>query len=283
MKKILTLCAAVVFAAGAFAQSYGILVNGSTYFAGEKVDEFEGFQQYLAHVPVKSGDYCQLYDYDNKAAWANTLNAASVSAFTRSGDRYNCSQDGCYDFYIKLKYGQDELYIGDGSNCGEGVEIGGGTTPPVDVPDSYWYYKGWIDGGDLQNEEGGFNIFQGGTASLAVEENAYLFVMYQEKGKQGVQYMAAEYVDGPTHATMLTSGNEKLHVGPGMWTLYLYDNGDGTVELSTEPLPGKTLIGGGEQAIDHTNANEKAHKAIIDGQLRIIRGDKMFDATGRQL
>jgi alpha-amylase len=30
---------------------------------------------------------------------------------------------GCYDFYIKLKYEQDELYIGNGSNCGEGENL----------------------------------------------------------------------------------------------------------------------------------------------------------------
>ena len=40
---------------------------------------------------------------------------------------------------------------------------------------------------------------------------------------------------------------------------------------------------GGNQAIENTTVTEKAHKVIIDGQLRIVRGDKIFDATGRQL
>ena len=62
-----------------WAQSYGILVNGKIYFQGTKVDEFEGFQQYLAHVKVASGDQLQLYDYDNKAAWAVDLNTFSVA------------------------------------------------------------------------------------------------------------------------------------------------------------------------------------------------------------
>ena len=64
------------------AASYGILVNGKMYFAGSLQDEFEGFTQYLAHVQVKSGDYCQLYDLDNKAAWAVALNTYSVAGFT---------------------------------------------------------------------------------------------------------------------------------------------------------------------------------------------------------
>ena len=39
----------------------------------------------------------------------------------------------------------------------------------------------------------------------------------------------------------------------------------------------------GTQDIEHTGVKAKAHKVIIDGQLRIVRGDKVFDATGREL
>ena len=53
-----------------YAGSYGILVNGTTYFAGEPAGEFEGFQQYLAHVQVSSGDQLQLYDVEYEAALA---------------------------------------------------------------------------------------------------------------------------------------------------------------------------------------------------------------------
>ena len=100
--------------------SYGILVNGKMYFAGTQVDDNDGYQQHLAHVSVKAGDYCQLYDLDNKAAWAVALDTWSVKGFTKSGDKYNVTVTGCYDFYIKLKYGADQLYIGNGSDCGDG-------------------------------------------------------------------------------------------------------------------------------------------------------------------
>ena len=59
MKKIFTLFAALLMTLSMSAASFGILVNGKTYFAGTQVDEFEGFTQYLAHVPVQSGDYLQ--------------------------------------------------------------------------------------------------------------------------------------------------------------------------------------------------------------------------------
>ena len=142
------------------AASYGILVNGKMYFAGSLQDEFEGFTQYLAHVQVKSGDYCQLYDADNKAAWAVALNTYSVAGFTydASANRYTVSVDGCYDFYIKLKYKADELYIGGGANCGEGQDISGGGdidpgysgSVPAQCPDvmlQAFYYESTTDKG----------------------------------------------------------------------------------------------------------------------------------------
>ena len=49
------LCAAMLQA-----QNYGILVNGKTYFAGsyEGPDPYGGgYEQYLSHVQVNSGDF----------------------------------------------------------------------------------------------------------------------------------------------------------------------------------------------------------------------------------
>ena len=123
MKKLYVILFGLLVGMGMQGASYGILVNGKTYFAGEPAGEYEGFAQYLAHVQVKSGDQCQLYDAENKAAWAVDLNSYSVGGFTRDGNKYNVSASGCYDFYIKLKYGEDELYIGNGSNCGSGEDV----------------------------------------------------------------------------------------------------------------------------------------------------------------
>ena len=131
MKKTVTFVLAMLCATMMFAQSYGILVNGRWYFAGSYNGPDaagEGFDEYLAHVQVSKGDYCQLYDATHQAAWAVKLNTWSESGFTydATNKRYNVTVDGCYDFYIKLKYEADELYIGPGSNCGEGQDISGG-------------------------------------------------------------------------------------------------------------------------------------------------------------
>lgn len=158
MKKSVTMLFAILCAVLLQAQNYGILVNGKIYFAGSKTDEFEGFQQYLAHVQVNSGDYCQLYDADNKAAWAVDVSQYAVPGFTRNGDRIDVTVSGCYDFYIKLKYEADELYVGDGSDCGSGQDISGGQEPipgyggsaPANCPDvmlQAFYWDSYQDKG----------------------------------------------------------------------------------------------------------------------------------------
>ncbi len=296
MKKIFTFLAAVLFAAGMFAEGYGIAVNGQMYYAGTQNPNplDPSFQEYMVlGLSVQAGDNLQLWDPSGNngsgAGWAVNLDGASTQNIRRDGDHYVCDVAGCYDFYIKLKYENDQLYIGAGecaSPTGTEISGGGTVTPPGpggDTPNEYWYWKGYVDGGDIQNEEGGFNIFEGGISSIVVEEGAYLFVMHQIKGVPGDQYMSTSYVDGPTHATMVKTGTEKLHVPVGSWTLYLYDNGDGSVELSYEQLPGKTLMGGGSQAIENTEAELKAQKTMRNGQLIIRRGAREFDATGREL
>lgn len=156
----------------------------------------------------------------------------------------------------------------------------GSTTPPDpgtgDQPTKYWYYKGYIDGGDLVNEAGGFNIFKCGTAKLDVETDAYLFVIYQEKGVAGVEYGAASYVDGPTQATLTTTGKEKLHVTAGSYTLYLYKDGANVI-LSTQPISGKELVSencsGGTTAIQHVNATLDLNAPMFDILGRKVNAD----------
>ena len=99
-----------------------------------------------------------------------------------------------------------------------------------------------MDGYDLDYADGLQRAFENSVSSIKVESAGYIFVVYQVVGEPGIQYMA-EYYSTETHSTMRTNGNEKLYIPAGNHTLYLYDNGDGTVELSREELAGKTLMG----------------------------------------
>ena len=289
MKKIYALMAAMLFAAGTFAASYGILVNGTTYFAGEPAGEFEGFQQYLAHVQVKAGDFCQLCDAENKAVWAVDINPASVEGFTRNGSQYSVAVDGCYDFYIKLKYEQDELYIGPGSNCGAGIDISGQGGQGGDEDVNY-YAIGWINGADH------------GEAAYDTYEDEYLFV----DGKLTIDCKMGSYIAIKDHLgnfyyskTETTIANESVTMdwangwqGCQKWAI---PEGVNYIIMRSAACKGQIQLErvdkatydayhfSGSQAIENTAVSEKARKVFIDGQLRIVRGDKMFDATGRQL
>ena len=290
MKKIFTFFAAALTALSMSAASYGILVNGKTYFAGTQVDEYEGFQQYLAHVPVKAGDFCQLCDAENKSVWAVDLNTASVEGFTRNGDKYDISVDGCYDFYIKLKYGQDQLYIGPGSNCGDGIDISGGGGGGEEPDDVNYYAMGWINGADH------------GETAYDVYEDEYLF----EDGKLTIDCQMGSYICIKDHLgnfyrsktpttiqdTQVTldwqngwAGGEKWAIPEGVNYIIIREAAcKGQIKLErVDKATYDAYHFGGNQAIENTPVTEKARKVFIDGQLRIIRGDKMFDATGRQL
>ena len=291
MKKIFTFFAAALTALSMSAASYGILVNGKTYFAGELTGEFEGFTQYLAHVQVKAGDFCQLCNGENQAVWAVDINPASVEGFTRNGNQYSVTTDGCYDFYIKLKYEADELYIGPGSNCGEGIDISGqGGGDPVEDDDVNYYAIGWINGADH------------GETAYDVYEDEYLF----EDGKLMIDCKMGSYICIKDHLgnfyrsktpttiqdTQVTLDWQNGWKGGEKWAI---PEGVNYIIMRSATYKGNIVLErvdkatydayhfGGNQAIENTPVTEKARKVFIDGQLRIIRGDKMFDATGRQL
>lgn len=305
MKKMYVLFAALLTTLSMSAASYGILVNGKTYFAGTQVDEFEGFQQYLAHVPVQNGDKIQLCDAENKAVWAVTLNAASVTGFTLDNDHYNVSVDGCYDFYIKIKYQQDQLYIGPGSaTCGEGIDIsgqGGGDNPGGqgggDNPggqggdeDVNYYAIGWINGADH------------GEAAYDVYEDEFLFV----DGKLTIDCQMGSYIAIKDHLgnfyyskTQTTIANESVTMdwangwaGCEKWAI---PQGVNYIIIRSAICKGQIKLERVDKAtydayhfsntqdLENTAISKKARKVIIDGQLRIVRGDKIYDATGREL
>lgn len=292
MKKIFSIFAAALMTLSMSAASYGILVNGNTYFAGTHTDDFEGFQQYLAHVQLNAGDFCQLCDAENRAVWAVDLNPASVAGFSRNGDKYEVSVSGCYDFYIKLKYEADELYIGPGSDCGEGVDISGGQGQGGEGgedEDVNYYAIGWINGADH------------GEAAYETYEDEYLFV----DGKLTIDCQMGSYIAIKDHMgnfyyskTETTIANESVTMdwanGWSPCQKWAIPEGVNYIIIRSAAYKNKLVLERVDKAtydayhynpqgIEKTEVTEKAHKVIIDGQLRIVRGDKIFDATGRQL
>ena len=103
---------------------FHIMVNGSTYYPAVAVGEkdFQGRDQYKASVYLKAGDKFKCFDGSTGTAWTIvTLEEygayANFTAAASSSDDVVCKTTGCYDIFIKLKYEDDTMYIGEGTGC----------------------------------------------------------------------------------------------------------------------------------------------------------------------
>ena len=147
MRKIFAFFAALCVTVCMSAASYGILVNDKMYYAGTNnpTPGDPAFQEYMVlGVSLAKGDKCQLYDAENKAAWTVKLDEYSTTNITLSGGYYVVGKEACYDFYIKLQYENDQLYVGGDATCTgiKGIDItkedpqpGYGGSVPAQCPD----------------------------------------------------------------------------------------------------------------------------------------------------
>ena len=306
MKKILTLCAALVIgwvAASADCQDgpYGLQINGSRVVDAPKFGDpdAQGRVQYKAScVSLAAGDVIKLINQSCDATWMVDIDPyGSYQSFEggSAAGQLTCKTAGSYDFYIKLKYEQDELYIGPGSNCGEGVDIsgqGGGQGGGDPVEDDVNYYAmGWINGADH------------GEAAYDVFEDEYLF----EDGKLMIDCQMGSYIAIKDHMgnfyyskTPTTIANESVTMdwangwsGGEKWAIpqgvnyIIIRSASYKNQLQLERVDKATFDAyhyGNKQGVENVQGDKgKSYKMIIDGQLRIIRGDKMFDATGKEV
>ena len=127
MRKLVLFAAAVLFGIGAHAATYGILVNNATFYEAAALGEkdHQGRDQFKASVSLNAGDVFCVYDETNNAKFTIAMEegeGSAKSSFTEGAESATCNTAGCYDFYIKLKYNADELYIGE---C-QGDTPGGG-------------------------------------------------------------------------------------------------------------------------------------------------------------
>ena len=123
------------------AAPYGLLINGSTKIEATSLSEkdFQDREQFLAScVALNQGDKVQLYDFGSGASWMCAIDPyGEYQKFSggKSQGYLTCNTAGSYDFYIKLKYEDDMLYIGPGQNCGN-------VTPPAPDPNATYYVTG---------------------------------------------------------------------------------------------------------------------------------------------
>ena len=124
-----------------FAAPYGLLINGTTKLEATPLSEkdFQDREQFLVScVTLNVGDKVQLTDFANGATWMSAIDPYGEYQKFSGGKAEGyliCNTAGSYDFYIKLKYEDDLVYIGPGQNCGT-------VTPPTPDPNATYYVTG---------------------------------------------------------------------------------------------------------------------------------------------
>ena len=140
-------------------------------------------------------------------------------------------------------------------------------------------------------------ILKNNDVKKSVSISSHQFFIMDEEGNQ---YKTKGWLGETTKATLYwANGFENSNVWqlPADVTLYLIMRKctfKGSIEVESVDqatydaytIDWGTENPGGEeqhQAIDQVEGQKQVRKMIIDGQLRIVRGEKVFDATGRQL
>ena len=92
---------------------FGLLVNGTDYLPGTPEDK-DTYTEYAVNTQLTVGEFVQLYDNVNKAAWTVTPEGSGFTDFDIHDNAYYIKQTGSYQFYIKIpKEGMESgLYVG---------------------------------------------------------------------------------------------------------------------------------------------------------------------------
>jgi len=94
---------------------YAILVNGKDVENTVAGEEFDGYKQYVAYLSLSKGDSIQLINTSCGATWLPAIEEGGMSAHFKKGvNAATIDTTGCFDLYIKMKEGDDKLYIGAG-------------------------------------------------------------------------------------------------------------------------------------------------------------------------
>ena len=220
--------------------------------AGENVYKADVDDKYGKIIFVRMNGGTTDNNWDNKWNQTDDLEVPSdgKNMYSIAADTWD---KGGGEWSVYNAQGGGDNGNGNGNDENNGGNNGGGIGGGDDESSlEGWFYKGYIDGKDV--EPSAATRFVKGKASFACEQKSYVFVLFQD-ANGGVQYMTQQYVEGESHASLykgIDATGNKMAFEPGMYTLYLYDNEDGSYELSCEELPGKKLVGAETNALEET-------------------------------
>ena len=129
---------------------YGIKIGDKTYVIAEHVGEDNGFDQYfIASYEFKKYQAFQLINYESRDTWAVPVDGYSFGGqgdetwksylqYDADAGNYTVLKDfNSNGIYIKLKYQEDNVYIGLSDEQPESGDEGGGDPDPLPVNEGY--------------------------------------------------------------------------------------------------------------------------------------------------
>ena len=250
---------------------FGIKIDGTTPVIGqENPTPMEGFQEYMVlNQSLTAGQTVALYDASTGSTWAVPLDPASVAGIEQVDNlSYAVTADGCYDFYIKIKSNEDQLYVGAGKDCGD--TPGPGPTPgPTPTPgDNAWYIYGYIGGVDYTGEDYPFKNGVADISSLTTEPATTSYV-YVHEYNSGVNYMTNGWagevrsVIMDDESTIEPLERNKLMLPFGATNLYLAENADGSVTVSLDPITEADEAFGSTETTEYKYYDENYNVIIV--------------------
>lgn len=276
---------------------YALYVNGSSVCAFEDAGTSpDKLPQLHAVASLKQGDKVEFCNTSCDAKWfpQNVETGGDVDGsgnFTiESGVVATCNVAGCYNFWWKKQDKNDRVYIGTDGDCGGqgGGQGGEGGQGGVD-DDVLWYAMGWINGQDH------------GEAASDVYEDDFLF----EDGKLTIDCRMGSYVAIKDHMNnyYYFRGTDNCHENivtlewaNGWSPCYKWALLEGTqyIIIRSATFKDKIVLETVDKAtydayhletqgVENTKVGEKATKVLKNGRLVIVRGERMFDATGKEL
>jgi len=237
-----------------------------------------------------------VYDETNKAKFTIALESGDGSAkasFTEGEQSATCNVAGCYDFYIKLKWEDNSMWVQSGANCtatGRDISDTPGPGPqPGDDEDINYYAMGWINAADAGEEAYDTYdenlLFVDGKLTINCQFGSYIGIKdhmcnyYYFRGTDDCHEdrVTLEWASGwsPCKKWAIPEGVNYIIMRSASYKNQI------VLERVDKATYDAYHYGG--QGIENTKVMPKGGKVIMDGELRIVHGDKIYDATGRQL
>ena len=103
---------------GAPTTGFAIVVNGTDYYAlydegAWDMDPSYNQYSYTSGIELNVDDIITFYNADENASWGTmTIDPASHGGLTQVTEGLKVGTAGTYDIYVKMKFGQDNIYVG---------------------------------------------------------------------------------------------------------------------------------------------------------------------------